>query len=364
MAKILFLILSMLAAGILSAAPDYWTGANGTEMARVGDAGNSAYSSETSLYNGHGSVDYDYSIGKYEVTVSQYMNFIQSFGSNAYVSMSETSDPLNVMLKTDIGDVTIYSGFSHQPNVIAYDQETGQYSVINNQGQTPITYVSAIAGALYANWLTNGAVAGADCLTGVYDFKTYGFTADALKNADRRAGGYMLCSVDEWIKAGYYSPELNGGEGGYYTFATQSDSAPTPSLPTTEANTANIASKNYNDAAHSKFTDVGSYSNSASYYGTFDQEGNASEWTDTAYPEGGMIAIPEGVVISGISATTTVGDNTGIDVTLLLDGNKVDASGVWSGLRMVYTEVIPEPLAYAVLFGALALGFVVFQRRK
>ena len=362
MTKILYFTLSLTVAGVLSAAPDYWTGANGTEMARVGDVGNVAYSSETSLYSGRGSVDYEYSIGKYEVTVSQYMNFIQSFGSDAYVSMSETSDPLKIMLKTDIGDVAIYSGFSHQPNVISYNQETGQYSVINDQGQTPITYVSAIAGALYANWLTNGASAGADCLTGVYDFKTYGFTADAFKNADRSAGGYMLCSVDEWIKAGYYSPELNGGEGGYYTFATQSDTAPTPSLPTSDANAANIASKNYNDVARSYLTDVGSYSNSSSYYGTFDQEGNASEWTDTAYPEGGIISIPEGVVISGICATTTAGDNTGIDVTLLLDGNDVDASGAWAGLRIVYA--VPEPSAYAVLFGALALGFAAFSRRK
>ena len=364
MKRILYIFLSLGAACVLSAAPDYWTGANGTEMARVGDIGNAAYSSTTSLYNGYGSVDYEYSIGKYEVTVSQYMNFVQSLGSDTYVTMSDTSTPLEIMLKTDIGDVSVYSGFSHQPNVISYNQETSQYSIINDQGQTPITYVSAIAGALYANWLTNGAVEGADCLTGVYDFKTYGFTADAIKNADRSAGGYMLCSVDEWIKAGYYSPELNGGEGGYYIFATQSDTAPTPSIPTSEANTANIASKNYNDVAHSYFTDVGSYSNSSSYYGTFDQEGNASEWTDTAYPEGGIISIPDGVVISGIGATTAAGDNVGINVSLLLDGNDVDASGVWSGLRIVYAEAIPEPSAYVVLFGVLALALAALRSRK
>lgn len=364
MQKILCFAFLLVSSEILSAAPDYWTGANGTEMARVGDAGNSAYSSGTSLYNGYGSVGYEYSIGKYEVTVSQYMGFIQSLGSNAYVTMSDSSDPLKIMLKTDIGDVAIYSGFSHQPNIISYNQATGQYGIINNQGQTPITYVSAIAGALYANWLTNGAAEGSDCLTGVYDFKTHGFTAAALKNADRSAGGYMLCSVDEWIKAGYYSPELNGGAGGYYTFATQSDTAPTPSLPTSEANTANIASKNYNSDARSYFTNVGSYSNSSSYYGTFDQEGNASEWTDTSYPEGGLISIPEGVVMSGISASTSMGDNTGINVSLLLDGNDADASGVWSGLRVVYREAVPEPSTYAVVFGVLALGFTAFSRRR
>lgn len=73
-----FITLSFMAAGSLCAAPDYWSGANGMEMARVADAGNAAYSSETSLYNGYGSVAYEYSIGKTEVTVSQYLNFVNS----------------------------------------------------------------------------------------------------------------------------------------------------------------------------------------------------------------------------------------------------------------------------------------------
>ena len=219
--------LSFMAAGSLCAAPDYWSGANGMEMARVADAGNAAYSSETSLYNGYGSVAYEYSIGKTEVTVSQYLNFVNSFGSDAY---ADPENSRNLLLNTSLGEVVIYSGFDRNRKAVSYNGESGKYEAINNQGETPITYVSAIAGALYANWLSNGAKAGADCLTGVYDFKTYGFSRDALKNADRTVGGYMLCSLDEWIKAGYYSPELNGGEGGYYGFATRSDTSPPPPL--------------------------------------------------------------------------------------------------------------------------------------
>ena len=329
------------------------------EMARVGNAGNAAYSSGTSLYNGYGSGAYEYSISKTEVTVSQYLNFVNSFGSGVGVN----SENMNVMLNTSIGEVCIYEGLSHQPNVITYDSGSGKFEAINNQGEAPITYVSAIAGALYSNWLSNGASAGSDCLSGVYDFKTYGFSVDVFKNAKRSEGGYMLCSIDEWVKAGYYSPELNGGEGGYYQFATQSDTAPTASLPTSEANTANLASKNYDETARSRFTDVGSYPNSSSYYGTFDQEGNASEWTDTLYPEGGILSMPEGVVISGTYATTSASENTGLDVTLFLNGNDCDSSDVWTGLRMVYIEAVPEPSAYAAIFAVLAFAFAARRRR-
>lgn len=344
----------------LYAAPDYWVGANGTDMATVGDAGNSAYSSDTSLYNGYGSVSYEYSISKTEVTVSQYLNFINSFGSNAYIN-SENS---NIVVETPIGNVDVYSGLTHYPNVISYNNISGKYEAINSQGSTPITYVSAIAGALYANWLSNGADSNADCLVGVYDFKTYGFTADALKNADRSSGGYMLCSLDEWIKAGYYSPELNEGNGGYYGFATQSNTPPTASMPTSDANAANFASKNYNGEAHSNFTSVGSYPNSASYYGVLDQEGNASEWTDTIYPEGGILSMPEGVVIGGICATTSAGENVGINVDLFLNGNDADSSDVWTGIRIAYRDVIPEPSACAAILGIFAWLFLRCSRKN
>lgn len=55
---------------------------------------------------------------------------------------------------------------------------------------------------------------------------------------------------DEWYKAAYYSQAINLGLGGYYQ-----------------------ANQNY-------LTDVGAFSASASYYGTFDQSGNVSQWND------------------------------------------------------------------------------------
>ena len=76
---------------------------------------------------------------------------------------------------------------------------------------------------------------------------------------------------NEWYKAAYYK----GGStnAGYWTYATQSDSAP----GTTIGSSANQA--NYNSAIGTA-TDVGSFSGSGSFYGTFDQSGNVYQWND------------------------------------------------------------------------------------
>ena len=85
---------------------------------------------------------------------------------------------------------------------------------------------------------------------------------------------YRIPLETEWYKAAYYSPNYGGtGVGGYYLYATQSDVAP----GTTIGSSANQA--NYKSAiGHS--TDVGSFSGSGSFYGTFDQSGNVYQWND------------------------------------------------------------------------------------
>ena len=102
-------------------------------------------------------------------------------------------------------------------------------------------------------------------------------------------------SEDEWTKAAYYNPKLNNGAGGYYTWATQSNDYPGVSFDPIP-NQANIPSSDGSKLANtttsrditpitgpSLLTPVGSFSKSSSYYGTFDQDGNVTEWTDTVY---------------------------------------------------------------------------------
>ena len=102
-------------------------------------------------------------------------------------------------------------------------------------------------------------------------------------------------SENEWTKAAYYNPTLNNGAGGYYKWATQSNDYPGNSFEPI-ANQANIPSSDGSTFANtttdrsitpiagpSLLTPVGSFSKSPSYYGTFDQDGNLTEWTDTVY---------------------------------------------------------------------------------
>ena len=106
------------------------------------------------------------------------------------------------------------------------------------------------------------------------------------------AAKFHIPTPDEWYKAAFYSPQLNSGRGGYYVFATQHDATPgsVPGNDISQRSSPNQA--NYFSAGFSVtqattpspqqnyLTDGGAFSNSASYYGTFDQAGNVYEWND------------------------------------------------------------------------------------
>ena len=108
---------------------------------------------------------------------------------------------------------------------------------------------------------------------------------------------YWIPTENEWYKAAYYNPTLNSNTGGYYDWATQSDTAPGNAVGT-GSNLANTRT----DTGFTKssgpllllqtpdplkgpnmLTPVGTFSGSASYYGTFDQDGNVTEWNESIY---------------------------------------------------------------------------------
>jgi len=108
---------------------------------------------------------------------------------------------------------------------------------------------------------------------------------------------YWIPTENEWYKAAYYNPTLNEGGGGYYDWATQSNTAP--------GNTVGTASNQANTRTDTGFTKssgpllllqtpaplvgpnmltpVGAFSGSSSYYGTSDQDGNVTEWNESIY---------------------------------------------------------------------------------
>jgi len=154
---------------------------------------------------------------------------------------------------------------------------------MNSTGSRPISYVSWFDSARFSNWMSNGQPRGAQTSTttenGTYTLvngATSGnaVAANATNPNTNLAPTYRIPLENEWYKAAYYDPTLNSGTGGYYVYATKSNSAP----GTTIGSTANQA--NY-DNVFGRSTDVGSsFSGSGSFYGTFDQSGNVNQWND------------------------------------------------------------------------------------
>jgi formylglycine-generating enzyme required for sulfatase activity len=87
----------------------------------------------------------------------------------------------------------------------------------------------------------------------------------------RSAGAkYFVPNGDEWHKAAYYNPATSS----YSDFPTSSNEEPTCACPGDTGNSANC------DSVLGRVSRVGAYSNAESWYGTYDQGGNLSEWTD------------------------------------------------------------------------------------
>jgi sulfatase modifying factor 1 len=111
---------------------------------------------------------------------------------------------------------------------------------------------------------------------------------NAINPNTSAAPTFYIPTENEWFKAAYFSPNYGGlGVPGYYEYATQSDSAPGNTIGN-GANQANYftgdgfsVTQSYGlDSNQNYLTDVGAFSGSSSFYGTFDQNGNVVQWND------------------------------------------------------------------------------------
>ena len=150
--------------------------------------------------------------------------------------------------------------------------------------------------ARFSNWIANGQPTGAQSNTttenGAYNLANWtSGTAPARNLINPNTGAapvFFIPNENEWYKAAYYSPNYGGvGNPGYYAFATQSDEAP-GNIIGSAANQANyvtgagysVTQSSSYDGDQNYLTDVGAFTNSASFYGTFDQIGNVYQWND------------------------------------------------------------------------------------
>lgn len=154
---------------------------------------------------------------------------------------------------------------------------------------------------------------------------------------------YVLPSTDEWYKAAYYDPNANGGAGGYWNYATGSDSVPTAVASGTSAGT-----EVYNQEFPADITLAGGLSP----LGTMAQGGNAWEWeesngsTDTRDFRGGVWPNDAGSLPSSVAPYMFL--------------QSMD-SDVDIGFRVASVSNIPEPST--LLLGALASVGLLLRRK-
>jgi len=183
------------------------------EFVDIGYAGNTGDGA-------YGAVDYEYSIGKYEVTADQWA---------AVIAASSTVD-------------------------------TGSHPDYYT-GSQPTSEVSWYEAVKFTNWLTSG-----DALLGAYQFSDpYTFTGIDRDAALITYGKiYVLPTEDEWFKAAYLKSDGSG-----YTLYATGDDIPIEGVDT-----------NYGGINFDPWI-VGSGSEENN--GTYDMEGNMREWTEGAH---------------------------------------------------------------------------------
>jgi formylglycine-generating enzyme required for sulfatase activity len=222
----------------------------------VGNPGNAC---DPQLQGCLGSVSYEYRVGTYEVTNAQYAEFLNA---------KAPSDPLG-LYNTAMGDPQGYGGITRTGSSGTYI-----YTTVAGRENKPVGDVSFYDALRFANWLNNGQGSG-DTETGAYTLLGGTATPSNGTTVTRNAGAAIfLTSEDEWYKGAYAIPT-----GGYLAYPAY----PNPMDPneqthcSTPTGTANRANCNFQVG---DLTDEGSYADSGSPYGTFDQGGNVAEWNE------------------------------------------------------------------------------------
>lgn len=278
------------------------------DWATVGDVGNmadtrvmnkgpcttaGAIGCEGDMSSGYGAVGYEYQIAKHHVTMSQYTEFLNSADPQGSNSLALYDDKMEEFIIPEI-PFDPSQAFTGGIDFDAGAASGSKYSVKSGKENFPATYITWVSAARFVNWLSNGQGSG-DTETGVYNMIPTG-TNDPIPT--REAGATIfLPSEDEFYKAAYYNPTIDGGTGGYTEYGV-GDTAPDVEGPAGGSTSANYANGTGGPSGntywqnsggtftHSQdyLTDVGAYSTATSYYGLFDVDGNAAQWTETSKP--------------------------------------------------------------------------------
>jgi hypothetical protein len=185
--------------------------------------------------------------------------------------------------------------------------------------------------------MNNGQGSG-DTETGSYTLLGGTATPSNGTIATRTVGSAIsITSENEWYKAAYY----DAPSASYFDYPARSNAPTTCSAPSPFPNRANCG--------RSDLTAVGSYTGSASPYGTYDQGGNLWEWNESIYAfltvrgmRGGSYEVNPPTLAAEDSA-----------------GKRAARGQYYLGFRLV---MIPEPSTGLLVIAGL-LGIAGWRRR-
>jgi formylglycine-generating enzyme required for sulfatase activity len=332
-------VATLLAALALTGATAYGISIDTVTIGDPGNAGDTVRMADDGGTTGYGSVPYTYEIGTTEVTNSQYAAFLNAVDSNGANALG-------------LYNISYMSGSSY--GGITWNGSSGQYEVKAGYEPKPVNFVSIYDAMRFANWLTNGATAGASTETGVYTLSggseipgnpTVGrnltVNGTTLTGTGDLAGVtgtvWAIASENEWYKAAFYN--VSSGEYSLYPNGTD----------TISGSDANY----YGSGNGNSMLDVGKLSKEQN--GTYDMGGNVGEWTDSLVLDwdgsdisGNVRVVRGSSFLSPSARAESSGRNYGID----------DAENSIRGFRVVSLTVlaaIPEPDELTAMAGLVIL---------
>ena len=157
--------------------------------------------SNASSIRGFGKVDYSFYIQQYEVTNSQYVDFLNS------VDPLDTLGLYNILMSAD----NINGGINRSFNT---DLNKYIYSTKSNMGLKPVTFITYLNAIRYVNWISSSEINITE--TGAYTI------ANNIVSPRSSTAPYFLPNQNEWFKAAYYNPNLST----YSVYATSSNDQP------------------------------------------------------------------------------------------------------------------------------------------
>lgn len=250
---------------------------NVIDPVQVADAGNQG---DSSAY-GWGAVNYEFWIGKNDVTVGEYAIFLNAVAQK---------DPLHLY------DARMWSAAWPLIQRSGPDaQGNFSYQASRTTSRYPIIFINYKNAQRYCNWLENGKPSGNEVAgiteTGAYDLTS---STTAIAVAKKKAS-FRLPTNDEYHKVTYYKGgSLNAG---FYKYPTQTDTVPTShSMDPNGAHNVNVGLssqgtdgrnflQNVGNTIHLATFSNGTYDDcnrlSIGFYGTHDDGCNVAQWTST-----------------------------------------------------------------------------------